>query len=424
MLEETFNKINNVISGLRNRCFTDDEIDLLAMDLRNVLLEADIPYSYVKEFLVELKKKLSLVKEKKLDKSAIVGGIIKDFFDKTLSNGSNKSINIKKNGITTIAVCGTNGVGKTSFVAKLANLLQKQYKKNVVCISFDKTRPAAQEQLKVLCQKNNIDFITEPDDFDNEKTIKRAIYIIENKLADVLIVDNPGISPDNRKGAEQLQQIMGAVQFDEKILVLDSTFGQNAVEFIQKFDRLVDLTGFVITKTESDQKGRVFFAVKSVSKKPIYYITEGEKIDNIEQFDARMISDAIVDGGLKKLVDAFRNSNQEHINSLLNKAKNHELNYNDLLLQLQQLISFGKLDKVLSVLPHTRSFFNVKLSTDTYTLIKHWIAIISSMTKQERNNPTLLNMDRINRIAKGSGCPVADVLVLRRKLDEINASLK
>ena len=126
MLEETFNKINNVISGLRNRCFTDDEIDLLAMDLRNVLLEADIPYSYVKEFLVELKKKLSLVKEKKLDKSAIVGGIIKDFFDKTLSNGSNKSINIKNNGITTIAVCGTNGVGKTSFVAKLANLLQKQ----------------------------------------------------------------------------------------------------------------------------------------------------------------------------------------------------------------------------------------------------------------------------------------------------------
>ena len=424
MLEETFNKINNVISGLRNRCFTDDEIDLLAMDLRNVLLEADIPYSYVKEFLVELKKKLSLVKEKKLDKSAIVGGIIKDFFDKTLSNGSNKSINIKNNGITTIAVCGTNGVGKTSFVAKLANLLQKQYKKNVVCISFDKTRPAAQEQLKVLCQKNNIDFITEPDDFDNEKTIKRVIYIIENKLADVLIVDNPGISPDNKKGVEQLQNIIKNIQFDEKILVLDSTFGQNAVEFIQKFDRLVDLTGFVITKTESDQKGGVFFAVKSVSKKPIYYITEGEKIDDIKLFDAKMISDAIVDGGLKKLVDAFRNSNQEHINSLLNKAKNHELNYNDLLLQLQQLVSFGKLDKVLSVLPHTRSFFNVKLSTDTYTLIKHWIAIINSMTKYERNNPTILNMDRINRIAKGSGCQVADVLVLRRKLDEINASLK
>lgn len=424
MLEETFNKINNVISGLRNRCFTDDEIDLLAMDLRNVLLEADIPYSYVKEFLVELKKKLSLVKEKKLDKSAIVGGIIKDFFDKTLSNGSNKSINIKKNGITTIAVCGTNGVGKTSFVAKLANLLQKQYKKNVVCISFDKTRPAAQEQLKVLCQKNNIDFITEPDDFDNEKTIKRVIYIIENKLADVLIVDNPGISPDNKKGVEQLQNIIKNIQFDEKILVLDSTFGQNAVEFIKKFDDLVDLTGFTITKTESDQKGGVFFAVKSVSNKPIYYITEGEKIDDIKPFDAKMISDAIVDGGLKKLVDAFRNSNQEHINSLLNKAKNHELNYNDLLLQLQQLVSFGKLDKVLSVLPHTRSFFNVKLSTDTYTLIKHWIAIINSMTKYERNNPTILNMDRINRIAKGSGCQVADVLVLRRKLDEINASLK
>ena len=424
MLEETFNKINNVISGLRNRCFTDDEIDLLAMDLRNVLLEADIPYSYVKEFLADLKQKLSLVKDKKLDKSAIVGGIIKDFFDKTLSNGSNKSINIKKNGITTIAVCGTNGVGKTSFVAKLANLLQKQYKKNVVCISFDKTRPAAQEQLQILCRNNNLDFISEPDDFDNEKTLRRAIYIIENKLADVLIVDNPGISPDNNRGAEQLQRIMGAVEFDEKILVLDSTFGQNAVDFIKKFDELVELTGFTITKTESDQKGGVFFAVKSVSNNPIYYITEGEKIDDIKPFDVKMISDAIVDGGLKKLIDAFRNSNQEHINSLLNKAKNHELNYNDLLLQLQQLVSFGKLDKVLSVLPHTRSFFNVKLSTDTYTLIKHWIAIISSMTKQERNNPTLLNMDRINRIAKGSGCQVADVLVLRRKLDEINASLK
>ena len=424
MLEGTFNKINKVITGLRNRCFTNEEIDLLAIDLRNVLLEADIPYAYVKEFVYELKQKLLSIKDKQLDKQAILGGIIKEYFDHTFVGCADKKIELKNNGITTIAVCGTNGVGKTSFVAKLANLIQNKNHKNVVCISFDKTRPAAQEQLKILCQKHNIDFITEDNDNNNEKLLQRAIYIIENKLADVLIVDNAGISPDNFTGSEKLKKVMETIDFDEKILVLDGTFGQNAIDFVNDFDKLVNLTGFVITKTESDQKGGVFFAVRTASKKPIYYITSGEKIDDIMPFETNIIADALVDGGLKKLFDAFRKGNKEHIKTLLNKAKNHELNYNDLYSQLTQLIGFGKLDKVLSVLPHTRSFFNVKLSTETFILIKHWIAIINSMTKNERIAPNILNMDRINRIAKGSGCQVADVLVLRRKLDEINASFK
>ena len=239
-----------------------------------------------------------------------------------------------------------------------------------------------------------------------------------------MLVDTAGISPDNREGAIQLSEIMKTIRFDERLLVLDGTFGQYATDLIKKFTALAQPTGFVITKTESDQKGGVFFSVRTASEKPIYYITHGEKIDDITPFNQHTIGNALFsDGGLKRLIESFHESNQEEILTMINKAQNQALNYNDLKTQLTQLVNFGKLDKVLSVLPHTRSFFNVKISAETYNLIKKWIAIINAMTILERKTPTCLGIERMNRIAKGSGTTIADVITLKKKLEEINMSL-
>ena len=422
MLESTFNRLNAILSGFRNSSFTKSEINELVADISEVFLSADIPYEYVETLTNDLNAKLPTLRAKRIDKAAVVGGLIKSYLDKTFDYRS-KKITLKENDITAIAVCGTNGVGKTSFIAKLANLIQKNYGKSVMCVSFDKTRPAAQEQLKVLCANNKIEFV-HLDDANFRKNLERAANIVQYRLVDVLLVDTAGISPDNREGAIQLSEIMKTIRFDERLLVLDGTFGQYATDLIKKFTALAQPTGFVITKTESDQKGGVFFSVRTASEKPIYYITHGEKIDDITPFNQHTIGNALFsDGGLKRLIESFHESNQEEILTMINKAQNQALNYNDLKTQLTQLVNFGKLDKVLSVLPHTRSFFNVKISAETYNLIKKWIAIINAMTILERKTPACLGIERMNRIAKGSGTTIADVITLKKKLEEINMSL-
>ena len=420
VLEETFSKINNVISKLKGDRFDNNEIENISFELRNILLEADIPYQYVKSLIADMQQKLKKIKEKKLDKNAVIGGLLQSYIDTTFCNANGNGIFIKNNGITTIGIFGSNGVGKTSFVAKLANLLHQSHNKRVMCISFDITRFAAQEQLKILCEKNDIEFLDVTHD-GIEKGVDKVNEIIAYEMVDILLIDNAGISPDNKDGLELWQKILKNITFDEKIIVLDGTLGQNAMSLIDKFDKVVNATGFAISKVDSDQKGGVFFSIASASNKPIYYVSTGEKITNITTFNKSMISDALFsDGRLKNIISSFRANNKEYIETIISKSKQGELNYNDLLEQLTQLVSFGKLDKILSVLPHTKNFFNVKLSTDAYILIKKWIAIIMSMTLYERENINALNIDRMNRIAKGAGVNIADVITLKRKVEEIN----
>ena len=410
------------MSGFRNSAFTRNEINELVSDIREIFLGADVPYEYVEVLTDNLRTKLPTLHSKKIDKVAVVGGLIKSYLDNTFDYRT-KKITLKDNDITAIAVCGTNGVGKTSFIAKLANLIQRDYGKSVMCLSFDKTRPAAQEQLKILCANNKIEFV-KLDDNNFKKNLERVANIVQYRLVDVLLVDTAGISPDNQEGATQLSEIMKTIRFDERLLVLDGTFGQYAIDLIKKFTALAQLTGFVITKTESDQKGGVFFSVRTASDKPIYYITHGEKIDDITLFSQHTIGDALFsDGGLKRLIKSFHESNKEEILTIINKSKKQSLTYEDLRTQLTQLVNFGKLDKVLSVLPHTRSFFNVKMGAETYKMIKKWIAIINAMTIYERKTPACLGIERMNRIANGSGTTIADVITLKKKLEEINLSL-
>lgn len=420
MLEQTFNKINDVISQLKGQSFTKNEIEQLSIELRDVLIGADIPYDYIKSIIQDMQQKLKHITAKNLDKKAVVGGLLQSYIDATFNSISGKSIEIRKTGITTIGMFGPNGVGKTTAVVKIANLIRNKHNKRVLCVSFDITRFAAQEQLKILCEKNDIEYLNIVEN-GIDVGVKKIQEIVDYEIVDVLIVDFAGISPDNIEGTRIWNSVLESIDFDEKIVVLDGTFGQNTIELIKGFDKILKITGFAVSKIDSDQKGGVFFAIATASDKPIYYVSTGEKINNIVPFNKRMISDALFNiGGLKNVISSFQESNKEYIQALIQKNKKAGLNYNDLFDQLTQLINFGKLDKVLSVLPHTRSFFNVKLSTDAYILIKKWISIIASMTPEERENIKCLNIDRMNRIARGSGTNISDVMTLQKKIEEIN----
>ena len=423
MLEGTFNKLNRFLNTMKPSAFSKQEINDISMELRNTLLEADIPYQYVKQLIADLQNQLLQIHTKKINKTAVIGGILKSHLDSTFINYTRQDIRLKPNDITVIGCFGTNGVGKTSTIAKIANLIQKNFNnKRVMCVSLDWTRPAAQEQLKIQCKSAGVDFLLL--NYNNlEDRILKIQDIIFEKSVDVLLIDTAGANIYEDKAIKELSHIARTINFDERLLVLDSTFGQGASDIIKCFSTIINNTGFIITKTESDQKGGIFFAVCTNSDKPIYYLTLGEKLDDIMRFDKNTISNALlVDGGLRRMMDEFRNQNKEDIYEIINKANNKSLNYDDLLKQLQLLMNFGKLDKILSVLPSTSSIFNVKLGVDTRKLIKKWIAIMQSMTPYERKSANI-NIDRMNRIAKGSGCSVADIVVLKKKLNEINNSL-
>ena len=420
MLEQTFQRLNDVITGIKGNKFTSREVEELSMEIRNVLLGADIPYDYVISLIKHLRTRISKINDKNLNKNAVVGALLQSYIDSTFANSETEGIDVKKVGITTIGVFGSNGVGKTTFVAKLAKLLKTQYNKRAMCVSFDITRFAAQDQLKVLCQNNDIEFLQIVEN-GIENGIKKLKAIIEYEVVDILIVDYAGIAPDNESGREIWKEVLENINFDERIIVLDSTFGQNAVKLIKDFEKIVNATGFAVSKVDSDQKGGIFFSIKVASEKPIYYISTGEKIDDIIVFNKKVITDALFnDQGLKNVINSFKESNKEQIKAILLKNVKKELDYNDFLVQLSQIISFGKIDKILSILPHTKSFFNVKLSTEAYMLIKKWIAIINSMTTYERTTPNALNLERMNRIAKGAGVSLADILVLQKKIRDIN----
>lgn len=420
MFAQTVDKIQNVVSRLKGDSFTTAEIDGLTLELRNILLDADVPYEYIKSLCADLQTKIRNVRAKKLNKSAIIGGLLQSYIDATFDNADGDGIKIKNTGITTIGIFGPNGVGKTSIIPKIAHLIKQEHNKRIMCVSFDMTRFAAQEQLKIVCKTADIEYLNVIEN-GLEQGILKLKEIIDYEMVDVLFVDFAGISPDNQNGAKIWLNVLNEIKLDEKILVIDSTFGQHTIELIEGYAKIVNITGFAVSKVESDQKGGVFFSIATASNKPIYYVSMGEKINDIAKFNKRMVGDALFkDGGLKSVIDEFRKSNKEYIQQLIIQKNKHGINYNDLLQQLTQLLSFGKLDKVLSVLPHTKSFFNVKLSTDAYILIKKWIAIILSMTKNERANINILNIDRINRIARGSGTTISDVITLKKKIEEIN----
>ena len=425
MIEQTFEKVRDIISKLSGNTFTNQEIDDLSNELQEILLCADVPYEYTQSLIDYMKKKLVNIKHKNINKKAAVGCILKSYIDATLKNSARgDGITVHDDKITVIGIYGSNGVGKTSFVAKLAKLLQKKFDKKILCVSFDKTRAAAQEQLQILCKNNNIAYIDIANKSIDDGVIKLQ-QIISRAMVDILIIDNPGISPDNEEGVVIWKKVLDVVNFDEKIIVIDATFGQNTTSVIKKYIKIVNPTGFAISKVDSDPKGGIFFTIATTSKKPIYYISDGEKIDSIHEFKNTIISNALFNNtSLYSVLSSFQSENKEYIQSIVNGKKAGEINYNDFLIQLKQVIKFGKFDKIVASLPNMKSFFNSRLEADAFILINKWISIISSMTPIERCDFKCLNISRMNRIARGSGTTVKDIITLKRKIEEINNSSK
>ena len=432
MLFKTLSKIDKVVLQSEKKFFKKKEIDDLAIEIRDILLEADIPYQYIVSLIKDMKKKLSSITSRRLNKKSVIGNFLKLYISNTFSHVVGNGISLKDNDITTIGIYGSCGVGKTVFAAKLANFFQKKYKKKVLCVSFDFKKHSSCDKLKILCKNNYIDYINMKD-FGLEKGIQKVREIIKYKVVDVLIIDNSSIIDKDCNSNALWKIVMSNVEFDEKIVVLDGMCGQCATSLIDHYNNNVHPTGFAISKIDHNSECSVFFSLANTSsKQPIYYISNGEKIDNIKEFNKETFNTVLFGQDcVKNVANLIKTAsyNDKKKNILpLGKVSNRgavlfKLDYNEFLKQLILLKKNKKHCKLTLFFLKIAKVPETEFGTDIHLFIEKWISIIMSMTKFERSNVGCLFDGRIRRIANGSGVTIDDVVMLQKKIEEINEEL-
>jgi signal recognition particle subunit SRP54 len=374
-------------------------------EVKLALLEADVNYKIVKEFIATIQEKaLGQDVLKSLTPGQQVIKIVKDELVELLG-GTDARINISPNPPTIIMMVGLQGSGKTTTAAKLANILRKDGKKPLL-VACDVYRPAAIKQLQVLGAQLNIPVYANENSQDVVKISKQAIEQAISKLNDVIIIDTAGRLQIDEVLMEELKNLKSAVKPHEILLVVDSMTGQEAVNVAESFKDAVGIDGIVLTKLDGDTRGGAALSVKKVTGRPIKYIATGEKMNDIEQFHPDRMASRILGMGdvlsiIEKAEEAITEEEAEKLEAQLRKNK---FDLDDYLTQLRQIKKMGSFSSILKMIPGLGSKMkDIQVDDKEFLRIE---SMICSMTKEERRNPKILNGQRRLRIAKGSGTTV------------------
>ena len=385
------------------------ESDLKEM-LREVilaLLEADVNYKIVKEFIATIQEKaLGQDVMKSLTPGQQVIKIVKDEMVELLG-GVESKINFTPNPPTIIMLVGLQGSGKTTTAGKLANILRKQGKKPLL-VACDIYRPAAIKQLQVVGAQLNIPVYANETSKDVVHIAKQAMSIAMSKMNDVVILDTAGRLHIDEELMQELKNVKLNVRPHEILLVVDSMTGQDAVNVAQNFSDAVGIDGVILTKLDGDTRGGAALSVKKVTGKPIKYAATGEKLSDIEIFSPeRMTSRILGMGDVLSIIERAEEAiTEEDAERLEKQLKKDEFDLDDYLAQIRQVKKMGSLSSILKMLPGMNKIKDLNIDDKEFDKVE---AIICSMTKKEKRNTKLLNASRRIRIAKGSGTTVQDV---------------
>jgi len=428
MFENLTNKLESIFSKLKSApSLTEEQVDSGLKEIRLALLEADVALPVVKEFISNVKPKAI---GQEIIKSTSPGQmIVKIVYDElvTILGSKNEEINLKAVPPISILLVGLQGSGKTTSAAKLASLIQNKHKKKVMVASLDVYRPAAQEQLKLLAEKNDIQCLPIVDNQQPLDISKRALNAANLNGSDVIIFDTAGRTQIDLPMMSEIKQIKEITNPVETILVADSLTGQIAVNIAKEFDTAVNLSSIILTRVDGDARGGAALSMKQVTGKPIKYIGVGEKVSDFEMFHPDRLANRILGmGDVVTLVEkAAQNLGEEKIKETEEELKKGIFTMDTYLSQLRQMKKMGGMEGVMSMLPGVNKM-KAKMdqaNIDEKMLIENE-AIILSMTKKEKENPKIISGSRRKRISKGAGVDVSKINKLLKQFKMMSDMMK
>ena len=401
-------RLQEITRKIRGKArITESDLKEMLREVKLALLEADVNYKIVKDFIAVVQEKaLGQDVLKSLTPGQQVVKVVKDELVELLG-GTESKVQFTPNPPTIIMLVGLQGSGKTTTAGKLANLFRKQGKKPLL-VACDIYRPAAIKQLQVVGANLNIPVFSNEQSKDVVHIAKQAISVAMSKLNDVIILDTAGRLQIDEPLMQELKNVKQSVKPHEILLVVDSMTGQDAVNVAKTFNEEIGIDGVVLTKLDGDTRGGAALSVKKVTGKPIKFAATGEKLSDIEVFHPDRMAQRILGMGdiLSVIEKAEETFDLEQAEELEKKMRKNELDLDDYLAQLRQVKKMGSFSSILKMIPGMNKIKDLKVDDKEFVKIE---AMICSMTKQEKRNVKILNGSRRLRIAKGSGTTVQDV---------------
>ena len=425
VFENLAEKLQNALGKLKSKGkLSEKDVDLAMREVKLALLEADVNFKVVKNFIKDVKERaVGAEVMESLTPGQQVIKIVNEELTK-LMGGKESKINLASNPPTIILMCGLQGAGKTTTAGKLALLLKKQNKRPLL-VACDVYRPAAIKQLEVVGSKVEVPVFSMGDKNDPVDIAKASIEHGKKNGNDIIIIDTAGRLHVDEDLMRELQRIKEDVAPQEILLVVDSMTGQDAVTVAETFNEKLGITGVVLTKLDGDARGGAALSIRAVTGKPIKFAAMGEKLDQLEPFyPDRMASRILGMGDVLSLIEkAQENIDEKKAIELEKKIRSQQFTFDDFLDQLEQMKNLGPLDQVLGMIPGVNSKKVKGLEVDEKELVKIQ-AIIQSMTKEERTDPSIIDSSRRKRIAIGSGSNVQDVNRLLKQFKETKKMMK
>ncbi len=423
MFESLTEKLETIFKKLRSRgLLKEEDVDAALKEVRLALLEADVNFKVVKDFIQKVKEKA--VGREVLESLTPGQQVIKIVNDELCAflGGANARIQLSSNPPTIIMMVGLHGSGKTTTSAKIARFFKKEGRRPML-VAADLQRPAAIDQLITLGAQIDVPVFNSKDTKDPVALCREAVNKAKLEARDILILDTAGRLHIDEGLMAELKKIKGEVSPKEIIFVADAMTGQDAVNIAKNFNEQIGIDGIILTKMDGDARGGAAISVRAITGKPIKFIGVGEKIEMLEPFYPERIASRILGMGdmLSLIEQAQQTFEQKEAEKLQEKILGETFTFDDLKDQLSKIRNMGPLENLLNMIPGFNKVKGITVSDKEFVKVE---AVISSMTKAEKRNHSLLNGSRRKRIAMGSGTTVADVNRVVKQYVELKKMMK
>lgn len=424
MFESLGDRLQTVMSKIKGYGkITEENISEMTREIRLALLEADVNYKVVKEFVNNVKEKaLGEEVQKSLKPGDVFVKIVKDELTELLG-GEKKDLNLSGNPAILMLV-GLQGSGKTTTIGKISNLLRKKHAKKPLLVACDVYRPAAIDQLKQIGRQLNIE-VYEEGKKDPVEIANNAIKYAKDNKYDYVLIDTAGRLHIDEPLMQELNNIKDQIKPQEILLVIDSMMGQDAINVIEGFNNSLPLTGVVLTKLDGDTRGGVALSVRHLTNVPIKFIGTSEKMDGLDYFDPERMAGRILGmGDIISLVEKAQEAiDEKEAEKTAKRMQNGKFDLEDFLATMKQIKKLGPLENLLKLLPGAKKMglSDVKINPKDMARVE---AIVLSMTPQERKHPEIIKASRKTRIAKGCGLSVQEVNKLLTQFDQMKKMMK